>query len=115
MTDSDIEDSFAGAVVDGKFHIDLGNGDIAHDTGTGDVEGFPVAADVIVIDEGAGNGQKPLIVFIGKLEDFLVLVIINLGEVFAVACDCTALDFGVPPVADGWVEHYGEAHQEHKG
>jgi len=112
VSDRDIEDGFAGAVVDGQFHIDLGNGDIAHDAGAGDVECGFIAADIIIIDEWRIDNAQAFIIIMCTLEEFLIVAVIDFRQCFAVACDCTALDFRVPPVTDGRIEHHGESHQK---
>ncbi len=112
VSDRDIEDGVAGAVVDGQLHIDLRNGDIAHDSGAGDIECGIIAADIIVIDERRIDNEQAFVIVICACEEFFIVAVVDLGQSFAVACDGAALDFGVPPVADGRIEHHGEAHQK---
>lgn len=112
MTDRNVQLSLAGAVVDRKLNTDLGNADITHDTGTGDVECIPIAADVVIMNEGGIDGKQAAVISMCQLKNIAVIGVVDLCDRLAVGSDGTALGFGIPPVTDGRIEHHGETHQK---
>lgn len=104
MSDGGLQDLLTGPVVDGQLDIDLGNINVAHDSGGTGREQAVVLFPLLL-------GQRPVdavfrdfvVVGSGRLDHLLVLVVVHVGDLFGVVQNGVRLMHGVPVVREGRV------------
>ena len=96
-----LQNAVAGAVVNGQLHADLGDGDVPHDAGTGDVEGVGVAAHLFGPVKGIGRFGQPPVVVVGGVKIGLIVHVRQVFNLFRVARHSARLVFLVDIVTDG--------------
>lgn len=99
-------------VVDGQLHLNLGDRDIAHDTGSADVEDFVVVSGILPVGERGGEVGEGGVVGVRFHEEAFLVAGVHLFDGLVIGGDGTCLDTGIPPVADSRVQHHGEPHQQ---
>ena len=111
MSGCNIQHFFARAVVNRQFHMDDRNGDIAHDSRSGDIQERIIRRKLVAVGERGGQVVKVFVVVLCLLEQQFRFAVVQFLDRLTIACNGTGLYFGIPPVADGWIQHYGEPHQ----
>ena len=112
MSHRHVQHLLAGAVVNGQLHLDLGDGDIPHDPGTGNVQRIRIAGYILVAVQGSTGGLEPLVVILCGLEHGAVILLGHAVHGFVVPGNGVALMLGVQVIADSRIEHHGESHKK---
>ena len=115
MAHGGLQYAFACTVIQRQVDIRSGDGDIAHIAGTVHVEEGFVIADFLLI-------QEPSVLFLhqgfiigeGTVPDTLILLIINLGDLFSIADNRAGLMEGIPVFTEGRVNEQTQSDKENK-
>ena len=115
VADGDLQHALARAVIDGQGAVDLRDLDIAHDARAGDVQQAVIDRLLLLAHHKAPVlADQRLIVRLGLREQLVKARMVQLRDRVAVAGNRAGLMHGIPPVADGGVQHQGEPCKEHQ-
>lgn len=103
MACGDLQHAVVGAVVDGQFYADFGDGDVTHNARTGNIQRFVVAGKLIRSVEGVFVGGHLCVKGIGGVKVGAVIRIGHVVHVLRVACHRAGLVALVDVIADGGV------------
>lgn len=109
MTDSYLEHSCIGSVIDGERAADDGDFDIAEDAVAGDIEKRFILGAFLV-----GHGisilflNEGLIIGVGGFKKLVIFIIIHIGNFFGIDGDRPCLVEGIPIIADGRIKHQSQ-------
>ena len=120
MSDGDLQHFLVGTVVNGQGHVDLGDVDVAHDPGTGDVQDLVVALHLLVRDfEMVAHVGQILIIGSGFFPHLFDPLRVLMADLVHVAGDGLGLMHGIPPVTEARIRDETDAcqkdqHHEHR-
>lgn len=112
MSGRNLKNALGGAVVNGQLHVDIGDGNIAHDAGAGDIEDVVIARNFVKIGKRCIERGELAVIVAGFGEHLVVLLVVKLGDRFLVAGNDMGRHVLVPPIGEGRIEHHGESHEE---
>ena len=98
-----LQNTIAGAVVDGQLHADPGDGDIPHNARAGDVQRLVIAGDLLRREERIGRGRQPLVVGVRRLKIGGIVRIRHLVDRLVIAGQRAGLVALVDIIADGGI------------
>ena len=116
MTAGYLQHGVFGAMVDRQAHFQLGNRDVPHDSGAGDVERLVVFVHLLV-------GQMPtvwqrvefLVIGMCLVQKFLLLFPAHVVDLLHIPSDCARGVHAVPPVGERGIGDQADASEEHEG
>ena len=115
MSDRDLQNGIAGAVVDRQRDVDGRNLDIAHDAGAADVQQTLILRLLLLGQEKAvfPRQQRPVII-LRRRQQLVIGVLVQRLHVLRVIRHSLRGVAGVPVVADGRIQKQGHACKQHE-
>lgn len=114
VTDADLQNAGVGAVVDGQLDLDAVDEDVAHDAGTGDVEGLPVAGEPGRDVEGVRVGGKAAVVVVRAVEIRRDALLVDIVHGILIIGDHARGVLGVDVGADCGIQQHREPNEKHE-